>query len=147
MEFFQKVYPAHPQDSLDQCPMPINADQNCGIDPNVDQFLSMPINARSSRIDWQFLLTFYWCLDPALIGIDRHWEELIGIDRNWSAMINIERHFRLMPWFWSALDIDWGSPYIPKWTHVYFWKKKEVDIKCIMDDQMLHITCLLVCLH
>ena len=47
--------------------MPINADQNCGIDPNVDQFLSMPINAdqflqmpinaRSSRID------------PALIGI------------------------------------------------------------------------------
>ena len=24
------------QDSLDQCPIPINADQNSGIDPNVD---------------------------------------------------------------------------------------------------------------
>ncbi len=31
------------QDSLDQCPVPINADQNSGIDPNVDQFRSMPI--------------------------------------------------------------------------------------------------------
>ena len=48
--------------------MPINADQDCYIDPNVDQFRpmpfnsskcrSMPINARSSKID------------PALIGID-----------------------------------------------------------------------------
>ncbi len=33
------------QDSLDQCPMPINADQNSGIDPKVNQFCSMPINA------------------------------------------------------------------------------------------------------
>ena len=31
----------HLQDSLDHYPMPINADQNCGIDPNVDQFRSM----------------------------------------------------------------------------------------------------------
>ena len=33
------------QDTLDQCPMPINADQDPGIDPNVDQFRSMPINS------------------------------------------------------------------------------------------------------
>ncbi len=25
------------QDSPDKCPMPINADQNCAIDPNADQ--------------------------------------------------------------------------------------------------------------
>ena len=38
------------QESLDQCPMPINADQNDGIDPKlsiplkVDQCWSMPID-------------------------------------------------------------------------------------------------------
>ena len=31
------------QDSLHQWSMPINADQDSGIDPNVDQFWSMPI--------------------------------------------------------------------------------------------------------
>ncbi len=57
-----------------------NADQNSGIDPNVDQFRLMPINSDQ----------FYWCLDPALRGIDRHWEAfrinamiLIGIG-HWS---------------------------------------------------------------
>ncbi len=29
------------QDSTDQCPKPINADQNSGTDPNVDQFQSI----------------------------------------------------------------------------------------------------------
>ena len=48
------------QDSPDQCLMPINADRNSGIDPNVDQFQSIPINAGTSRID------------PALISNDRH---------------------------------------------------------------------------
>ena len=33
------------QDSLDQCPMPINAEKNSGIDPNANQFRSMPINS------------------------------------------------------------------------------------------------------
>ncbi len=42
----------------------------------------MPINAKSSRIT----LMFYWCLDPALIGIKRNWLELIGIDQQWSAL-------------------------------------------------------------
>ncbi len=39
-----------------------NADQNFGIDPNVDQFLLIPINAGSTRID------------PSLVSvnIDRH---------------------------------------------------------------------------
>ena len=46
------------QDSLDQCPMPINADQNSDIDPNGDEFQS---------------------------GIDRYWEELIEVDRHWEA--------------------------------------------------------------
>ncbi len=32
------------QDCLNQCPMLINADQNCGIDPNVDQFRSIDRN-------------------------------------------------------------------------------------------------------
>ncbi len=55
-----------------------NADQFWSMPINADQFLFMPVNARSSRI--------YWCLDPALIGIDQHCMELIGIDRQWSAL-------------------------------------------------------------
>ena len=45
------------QDSLDQCPVSMNADQNSGIDPNVNQFRSMPIKIMalirnaSQRID------------------------------------------------------------------------------------------------
>ncbi len=44
------------QYSLDQCPMLIYADQNSGIDPNVDQFRLLPINVNQFR----------------LRGIDRH---------------------------------------------------------------------------
>ncbi len=36
------------QDSLDHCPLPINANQNQGIDPKC---LSMPINS-DQGIDW-----------------------------------------------------------------------------------------------
>ena len=42
------------QNSLDQCPMPIDADQNSGMDLNADQFRSIAFNANQ------------------LIGIDRH---------------------------------------------------------------------------
>ena len=84
------------QDSLDQCPMPINAGQNCGIDPNANQYQSLPINADQ-------LLMFYWCLDPALIGIDQNWEELIGNDQQWEVfwfnvriLISIDRHWALI---------------------------------------------------
>ncbi len=69
--------------------MPINTDQNYGIDPNADQFRSLPINAD------QFLsisLNSDQCrsmpinagssrIDPALLGIDLHRSELIRIDR------------------------------------------------------------------
>ena len=41
-------------------PMPINADQISGIDPNVNQFWSMPINADQ--------------LLSELIGIETHWD-------------------------------------------------------------------------
>ena len=37
------------QDSLDQCPMPINAYQNSGIDPNVDQSVMIGIDSISDR--------------------------------------------------------------------------------------------------
>ncbi len=195
--------------------MPINADQNCSIDPNADEYRSLPINAnqfgsisinagsriinlalisidlhwnqlilisidrhwyqltligidrqcsalvmRSSKkstcgstwpylvvkikcfgcavllplvMYWQFLLMFYWCLDVALIGIDRHWEELIGIDQHWLATIGIERYFRSMPGFWSTL-IEWVLTYkgsvnvgffcllVAAWTNRHLWK-------------------------
>ncbi len=52
------------QDSLDQCPMPINAYQNSGIDPNVDQSAMIGIDSISDQ-----------CHD-----FDRHWSAL-GIDR------------------------------------------------------------------
>ncbi len=86
---------------------------------NANQFLSMPINARSSRIDPALIsIERNW---SELIGndrhweaflIDRHWEELRGIDRHWSAMIGIERHLG---------SIDRGSPEHQIWpwvTHV-----------------------------
>ena len=58
--------------------MPINTDQNSGIDTNVDQFRSMPINSFQCRsMPHQAKLIRYW---SALIGIDRHWSAL-GIDR------------------------------------------------------------------
>ncbi len=41
--------------------MPINADQNCGIDPNVGPCRSMPDQAE-----------FFFLLDQALIGIEGH---------------------------------------------------------------------------
>ncbi len=36
--------------SLDHCPMPIHADQNCGIDPNVDQYQLRGISGDFSDI-------------------------------------------------------------------------------------------------
>ncbi len=82
------------QDSPDQCPMPINADQNHGIDPKC---LSMPINADQYRLRG---IDRNW---SALIGIDRHWSELIDIGINAMILIGIDR-------YWSAFGIDRGSP-------------------------------------
>ncbi len=48
--------------------MPINADQNSGIDTNVDQFRSMPINAEVGR-------------EPGKNKQARNADQLIGIDR------------------------------------------------------------------
>ncbi len=53
------------QDSPDQCPMPINADQNHGID------------LKLIGIDR------HW---SALIGIDWHWDQCQNFDRHWSAL-------------------------------------------------------------
>ncbi len=64
--------------------MPINVDQNSGIDPNVDQFLSMPINS------------------DQLIGIERNWSELIGNDRHWEA-------FRINAMILSCIDRHWSG--------------------------------------
>ncbi len=57
----------------------------------------------------QFLLMFYWCLDLALVGIEKNWEELIGNDRHWETfrinammLIGIDRHWAMiegvLPW-------------------------------------------------
>ncbi len=112
------------QDSPDQWPMLINADQNSSINPNVDQFRSMPINA------------------------------LRGIDWNWSALIGIERHFVSMPWFWSTLiDIDrhWaliegvlsnvGLPLSTVWQSHWTFSKCEVLMYCSSNN--IH-SCLLL---
>ncbi len=58
--------------------MRINADQNSGIDPNVDQFRSMPIN-----VDQFWFSDIYWselrinC--RILINIDRQLELILGV--------------------------------------------------------------------
>ncbi len=52
-----------------------NADQNSGIDPNVDHFRSMLINSSQLiRIDWQW---------SALRGI---WDQCHDFDQHWSAL-------------------------------------------------------------
>ena len=104
------VYPG-----LDQCPMPINDDQYHWHWLAVVKRTSKKSTSGSTWpcllvkikcfgyavlpplvMYWQFLLIFYWCLDPALFS----WSALRGIDRNWLAMIGIERHFGSMPRFW-----------------------------------------------
>ena len=52
---FSHYTPCRNQDSLNQCPMPINAYQKSGIDPNVNQCEAFRINAM------------------IFIGIDRDW--------------------------------------------------------------------------
>ncbi len=89
------------QDSPDQCPMPINTDQCQSKFWHWSQCWSIPINA-----DPAFTLE----LALVICGPSENKGALIGIERNWSALIGIERHFRSMPWFWSALGIDRGSP-------------------------------------
>ncbi len=58
------------QDSLDHCPMPINADQNHGIDPKC---LSIPIIADQSE------LIDIGINARILSGIDRHWALIGGV--------------------------------------------------------------------
>ena len=108
-------------DSLDQCPMPINADQNPGIDPNADQFRSMPdqflsmsINVDQCQIKLIWLTVFTNVLLVPWSGIDRHWEELIGIDRQWSTLRGISDQCHDFDRHWEALGIDRTSP-------VYFY--------------------------
>ncbi len=57
------------QDSLNQCPMPINANQNHGIDPKC---LSMPIIANQSELIDIEINASIW------IGIDWHWAVIEG---------------------------------------------------------------------
>ena len=72
------------QDSLNHCPMPINADQNSGIDTNVNQCWLMPINSdqwsTSRGISDQ-------CHD-----FDRHWSR----DSWWNAGNNFIFHLVIL---------------------------------------------------
>ncbi len=96
----------------------IIADQNSGIDSNADQFRSMPINGRSSRIDpaligidqhWSALVFTNVLLMP-WSSIDWHWEKLLGIDQQRSALRGISDQCHDFDRHWSALGIDRGSP-------------------------------------
>ena len=73
------------QDSLDQYPLPINADQNPGIDP---KNLSMQIICRSIPVNYD-----------QLIGIDRNWSVPISIGINGTNLVGIYQH-------WSTLGND-----------------------------------------
>ena len=58
------------EDSMDQCPMPIYADQNSGIDPKY----------RSININFiKILLIILGINNGNLIGIDRHWPLIQGV--------------------------------------------------------------------
>ncbi len=58
------------QDSLDQCPILINADQNPGIDP---KYLSMPINVDQFRADSLGLSWPLWINFRNRISRDQYW--------------------------------------------------------------------------
>ena len=87
------------QESLNQCPIPINTDQCRSkswhwskMPLNADHCWSMPINSD------QFLSTHFMnagsiLLDLALIGIERNWSELIDIWINARILNSIERHW------------------------------------------------------
>ncbi len=96
--------------------MPINILALIPMSINSSQCWSMPINARSSRVVMygQFLLMFYWTLDPALIGIERNWSELMGKDWHWKTsqinvmiLIGIDRHWALIEGVLSLLYTGW----------------------------------------
>ncbi len=85
------------QDSLDQCPMPIKANQNCHIDPNADQNRSLPINVNQI---WSIPINA-----GSRIGIDRNWSALNRIDRKWSALRGISDKCQDFGRRWSVLGI------------------------------------------
>ncbi len=107
------------QDSLDQWPMPINANQNSGIDPNTDQCRSVPINSDQC-----------WSMP---VQADRHWSELtcpIAMQVNsdlpgsykWSALRGILDQSHDFGRHWSMLDIDRG---IKKLNHIFSYNENE----------------------
>ncbi len=84
------------QDSLDQCPMPINADQNSGIDPNVDQFRSFR-GISDQCHDSHFM-----------IRIDRYWALMEGVlTCVYSSVLYIVHCISLILNSWSKLVLDW----------------------------------------
>ncbi len=107
-------------DSLDHCPMPINANQNHAIDM---KYLSMPIIANQYGIGpkikklWRKVHLFYdvfitaflsGLLTDWLIGIDRHWAMIEGV-LSFILGRNLFLHDQLR-WFWEWLDYKlWSS--------------------------------------
>ncbi len=93
-------------DSLDQCPMSITIVALIPMPINSSQCWSIPLNDDVKQ---------YWAFTQNIGHFDGFLTNFLGpnilcVDQNWSAMISIERHFVSMPWFWSALGIDRGSP-------------------------------------
>ena len=120
------------QDSPDQCQMPINADQNYGIDPKclsmpiiADQFLSMPdqgisktlVNTVSTlQVAAALHRNWYQCrsmpsnadqyrsmpINARSIVLDL---ALIGIDQHWSTLIRIDRNRSAL----IGIDQNWSA--------------------------------------
>ncbi len=110
------------QDSLDQCPLPINSDQNHGIDlkclsmPIIsDQFLSMRLRlyvlshavfhaySACSGIDWNWSEWIdIWINARNLIGFDRHWPLIEGV-------LKMKAPSTVVPscWEWKNLGRPW----------------------------------------
>ncbi len=68
---------------------------------------------------WQFLLMFYWCLDPTLIGIDQQWWALRGISDQChdseSCIMCMNRKWRI--WAQHAICKSW----LRKWESQNSW--------------------------
>ncbi len=110
---------------ITQCrSIPINADQNYGLDPNVEQCRSSPLNSSQC---WSIPINTNQCqikqhwsgisdhcqINTAWCGIDQHWEELIGIGINSIILLSIYRDWALIEGvLFTVIDIplwEWLS--------------------------------------
>ncbi len=112
--------------------MRINKDKILGIDPNVAQYRSLPINK-----DQFFSIKIN---ADQLIFIEKNWSLLIDNDRQWSLLSHILDQFLKSDLYWSALIGigDWSSMSCSE--HVYEPYIFSAHSVCLMVVDVMYCT-------